>query len=155
MRKINVLSLLDGKYEVHSDGKIYSNARKTKVELVGKITKHGYRLILLTVNHKRLYRFAHRIVAEAFIPNPHDYKEVNHIDGNKLNNSVENVEWCNSSQNQKHCRDFLNPRQNKIDMGIANQIRNEKGLSYKELGEKYGLKKTQIGYILQNKRWVK
>lgn len=154
MRKINVLSLFDGKYEVHSDGKIYSNARKTKVELVGKITKYGYRLILLTVNHKRLYRFVHRMVAEAFIPNPHNYKEVNHIDGNKLNNNVKNLEWCSSSQNKKHCRDFLNPRQNKIDMNIANQIRNEKDMSHRKLGEKYGLKKTQIGYILQNKSWT-
>lgn len=151
---MEVLSLFNGKYEVHSNGKIYSNARKNRVELVGKVTKCGYRLILLTINHKRFYKLAHRIVAESFIPNPHNYEEVNHIDGDKLNNSVENLEWCNSSQNKKHCRDFLNPQQNKIDINIANQIRNEKGLSHRELGEKYGLKKTQIGYILQNKRWV-
>ena len=151
---MSALSLFDGKYEVCSDGKIYSNARKVKTELVGKITKCGYRLVLLTVNHKRFYKLVHRIVAEAFIPNPHNYEEVNHIDGNKLNNDVKNLEWCSSAQNKKHCRDFLNPRQNKIDMNIAEQIRSEKGLSHRKLGEKYGLKKTQIGYILQNKRWI-
>lgn len=44
----------------------------------------------------------HRLIARFFIPNPYFYNVVNHIDGNKLNNSIENLEWCTSSHNNRH-----------------------------------------------------
>lgn len=46
--------------------------------------------------------YVHRLVAQCFIANPNDYPEVNHKDGNKENNSIDNLEWCTRSQNNKH-----------------------------------------------------
>lgn len=162
MKPLRVLSLFDeeqfkkiydGKYELSSKGYIVSNVGKRKI-LKGKLTSSGYRMIVLTVNGKKLYPNLHRLIAQAFIPNPDNLPEVNHKDGNKDNNCVDNLEWVTTIQNQKHCRDNLNPRYTKINKDIANLIRLETGLSHRKIAEKYGLKKTQVGYILQGKRWA-
>lgn len=153
---MKVLSLFDGKYEVFSDGRIVSYARKTPRELKGKITREGYRMVLLyDENGKRLYRNVHRIVAQAFIPNINNLPEVNHKDGNKLNNSVENLEWISTQDNVLHCRDFIGSKNNKITMQEANEIRalKKQGVSNAEITKKYGIKKTEIRYIVLNKRW--
>ncbi|ATC61752.1 NUMOD4 motif-containing HNH endonuclease [Pseudolactococcus raffinolactis] len=63
---------------------------------------NGYRHITFCVNGIKKTKSIHRIVAEAFLPNHSDKPEVNHIDGNKENNHVENLEWCTASDNQRH-----------------------------------------------------
>lgn len=65
----------------------------------------GYLVINLNKYHKS--RTVHRLVAEAFIPNPYSKEQVNHIDGNKHNNYVGNLEWCSPSENMKHAREVL------------------------------------------------
>lgn len=62
----------------------------------------GYLLVHLTINGKRSNQLIHRLVAKAFIPNPDNLPQVNHIDGNKSNNRVNNLEWCTDSYNQNH-----------------------------------------------------
>lgn len=64
--------------------------------------KYGYLQISLSVNGIKITTRVHRIVANTFIPNPNNLREVNHIDGNKSNNKIENLEWVTSSENQKH-----------------------------------------------------
>lgn len=59
-----------------------------------KLGRNGY------TEHKN--KRVHRLVAEAFIPNPHNKREINHIDGNHLNNVVSNLEWSTRSENMKH-----------------------------------------------------
>ena len=62
----------------------------------------GYLRIKLTENNKSKRIMLHRLIAEAFIDNPEKYNVVNHIDGNKYNNDIGNLEWCTQSQNCLH-----------------------------------------------------
>lgn len=64
--------------------------------------KNGYLVVGLTKNGKTKIKAIHRLVAQTFIDNPKNKKYVNHIDGNKQNNKVDNLEWCTPSENQKH-----------------------------------------------------
>lgn len=63
---------------------------------------NGYKVVNLKVNGKQKTCTVHRLVATAFIPNPFRLDEINHKDGDKSNNKVENLEWCNRSENVKH-----------------------------------------------------
>lgn len=98
------IPLTDGKYEVSSDGKI------------ARILKSGSRRILKPYCNKTPYlavkvfdsdgtvhnKYVHRIVAEVFLPKSDGHFEVNHIDGNKSNNCVDNLEWVTHSENNLH-----------------------------------------------------
>lgn len=66
------------------------------------VNKSGYIEYQITYNGKHYGRKAHRLVAEAFIPNPENKPQVNHIDGNKTNNNVENLEWATNKENVVH-----------------------------------------------------
>lgn len=100
----------DGKYEISNLGNIKSLRRfkknNSKLQLVeekllSKYTnpKNGYVYVYLCNdgNYKNIR--VHKLVAEAFIDNPNNYKSINHIDGNKTNNHVDNLEWCTQSYN--------------------------------------------------------
>ena len=87
-------------YQVNELGQIWSI--KNKKYLKQTLCKNGYLYVGLHKNKIRKNILVHRIVAEAFIPNPKRLPEVNHIDGNKQNNSVDNLEWCTRSQNTSH-----------------------------------------------------
>ena len=82
--------------KVNRLGEIISLSNKKGI---GSITSHGYRE---TYTNLRKNVRIHRLVAEAFIPNPNNFPCVNHKDGNKSNNNVFNLEWCSHSYNEKH-----------------------------------------------------
>lgn len=75
---------------------------KEKLLTICHNTGTGYDFVCLRKNDSDKNFSVHRLVAQVFIPNPNNYSDVNHIDGNKQNNSVENLEWCTRSQNLKH-----------------------------------------------------
>lgn len=66
------------------------------------ITKRGYCLVVLQKNGKQYYRSVHRLVADAFIPNPYNLEQVNHINEVKTDNRVENLEWCDAEYNMNY-----------------------------------------------------
>ena len=90
----------NGKYLVSNKGRV-KNAKSGRI-LKERITHRGYvKVHLFRVNDDRNV-FLHRIVAQAFIPNPQGKPQVNHIDGNKLNNNADNLEWCTNEENVRH-----------------------------------------------------
>ena len=99
----------EGLYKVSDKGNIYSVERISSqgnkwggITLKPRYDKHGYFRVTLYKNGKQKTRFIHRLVAEAFIPNPNGYSEINHRDENKINNYAENLEWCTIKQNNNH-----------------------------------------------------
>ena len=92
----------EGLYEVSNKGTVVSlnyNGTGARKELKPLIAHHGYRKIRLYKNGKWEGRRLHRIVAEAFIPNPGNLPEINHIDENPANNAADNLEWCTHKYN--------------------------------------------------------
>ena len=92
-------------YEVSNKGRIRSKQfDKYHKGTILKLSKcgRGYYKVILCKNKKHYNVMVHRIVAQTFIPNPKNKPTVNHIDGNKTNNSVDNLEWNTYSENLKH-----------------------------------------------------
>ena len=87
-------------YSISSEGRV-RNDETNKMKSMDA-TSDGYHKVDLYSNGKRTSVRVHRLVAEAFIPNPNKLPQINHIDGNKENNNVKNLEWVNNSQNMIH-----------------------------------------------------
>lgn len=90
----------EGLYMVTANGKILN--AKTGVELTQFVNPCGYMVVGLTKNCQTKQTRVHRIVAEAFIPNIYKKPQVNHLNGNKKDNHVWNLEWCDNSENMIH-----------------------------------------------------
>ena len=106
----------DGIYQISNFGRVKSLSRQTKSGKYKEIIKkpslagRGYYRLALCKNGKPKYYYIHRLVAKAFIPNPNNLPLVNHKDENKLNNNVNNLEWCDSEYNMNY--GFCNIKKN-------------------------------------------
>ena len=99
----------EGLYQVSSLGRIKSFRRSTKFHgqsehfLSPTITPNGYETVTLYTGPRGRHKFlVHRLVAQAFIPNPNHFEAVNHKDENKRNNCVDNLEWCTLAYNNSY-----------------------------------------------------
>lgn len=94
-------------YFIDTLGNIYSRPRKFAKGglLKPKLNAYGYLTVSLKGNGIEETKSIHRLIAEAFIPNINNQPVINHIDGNKLNNCISNLEWCTYSHNNQHAWD--------------------------------------------------
>lgn len=96
---------LQGKYEVTPDGRVFSlgyNHTGRRRELSYLVVPNGYVQVMLYLDGKRKPTYVHRLVAFAFVPNPHNKPNVNHLDFNRKNNNKENLEWVTQAENCRH-----------------------------------------------------
>ena len=150
-----VIEECDGLYEISSLGRL----RNTKTGYIKKYSKKNcgdgyYAKYNLQDSKSKLRRFAHRLVAIAFIPNPENKPCVNHINGIKDDNRVENLEWCTVKENNKHAREVLGKKRiskfTKED--IAYMVENYKPFvngSSKEVADYFGVSSVCIQKTLK------
>jgi hypothetical protein len=164
----------EGFYKINEYGNIISldrlcstkggsfQLRKGKL-LKPSIDRYGYKKTSLTdVNGKIKYLTIHRLVAINFINNPDNKKTVNHIDGNKLNNHKDNLEWNTVSEQNYHAyRCNLNSRKGELNNNSKLTVENIKEIrslidlkTTKELSEKFKISKPHIRNIKNNKVWI-
>lgn len=147
-------------YLITRDGQVwsisYNKWRSLRV-------KDGYYYIRLLGEGKDVTISVHRLVALTFLPNPDNKPQVNHIDGNKLNNHVSNLEWCTNGENQIHAhRNNLQPTRkgenngnNKLTQSDVDYIRSS-NLKRKQIKEKFPqVSLTTIDRILKYASWKK
>lgn len=114
MEKWKDIDGYEGLYKISNFGRVLSAPRqgsyRTPRCLTIKLDTHGYQIVDLFKNGKGSRKKVHRLVAQAFIPNPYDKKTVNHKDGNPKNNHVDNLEWATQRENNLHCINVLRNR---------------------------------------------
>lgn len=124
MYKQVVIDGIETSYNIYDDGRCFNT--KTNKFLAGSVKNTGYRMYNLTINGKKKDFSAHRLVAIHFIPNPNNLPVVNHIDGNKLNNNVTNLEWATQSENRQHAYDnnlqAKRQKQQKYEGDLENEV---------------------------------
>lgn len=124
----------------------------------------GYLLVSMCANRRSNVRVLHRVVAETFIgPAPSPRHQVNHVDGNKLNNRVDNLEWCTPQENSQHAYDMglKQPSQGmahgraKLTDENVREIRKllREGLSQRKIAKRFGVASPQINRISLRKAW--
>lgn len=95
----------DGEYQASDTGLIRSYKNGHYHQMALKLNKkQGYYYVILYMRNKAATRTVHRLVASAFIPNPDNLPQVNHIDEDKTNNNVANLEWCTAKHNNEHSK---------------------------------------------------
>jgi hypothetical protein len=153
-----------GAYEVSNMGRVKSSKFRNSRILKPRNTKNGYKRVALNENSRVTNFSVHRLVAIAFIQNTDNLPQVNHIDGNKLNNIVTNLEWCDARHNQLHAISLglvkkklgedhhMSPFKNEDIFSIREAYLN--GESQRHIADRYGVCQPSIHAIIARKTWT-
>jgi hypothetical protein len=160
----------EGKYQVSSIGRVkslqristFNNSKGLKKEIIIKTwNEEGYIRVKLSNNSvEKTYR-VHRLVANEFLQNPFNKSQVNHKNGIKTDNSVENLEWCTNKENMKHAietglKDQKGIKHHKCKL-TEEQVLEIRKIGFSEtrmsLSKKYGISRTNVLGIIRGKFW--
>jgi hypothetical protein len=145
-----------GNYIVYTDGRIWSKFKKNWLK--PKKDKNGY----LSVNISGKTMKVHRVIAQAFLSNPLNHPEVDHINANKQDNNLHNLQWCTTSFNNKKAyeqgrirmRGILNGQSQLTEEDVMRIKYEHRDLSQPQIASLYGLTQPIISRIRNGKRWA-
>jgi hypothetical protein len=152
----------EGLYSITRNGEVYSHISNKYLKPMKVL---GYLRVELTKNRERKTLRIHRLVAMMFIRNPKNKKEVNHINGIKTDNRVENLEWNTAKENMRHAYDnglkvpnmICGERHGNSKLKEKDVIKIRKllkrGLSQVKIGKLYNVSKSAIGDIKRRNTW--
>lgn len=153
------LKLIRDNYWATKDGRIYSTKRNRYLKQ--RVGPRGYMMVNLSIDGKCKTFTMHRLIASTFIPNPDNKEQINHIDGNKTNNSIDNLEWCTASQNVTHAVNTglyipakglatKNGRFSNEDILEIRRLYTEEHLSQYKIASIYNVTRSAIQQIVNN-----
>ena len=167
MSVIKIIPNTNDNYLVSDEGAVFTRPRQGNKggELSQRLNGNGYPCVELRIDGKKIKCLVHRLVALTFLDNPENKPCVNHKDGNKLNNSVENLEWCTYSENMKHAiatglnviptLNGENHPMRKLNSDNVKQIRSlyGEGISCAIIAKDFHITKRQVYNIVNDKHW--
>ena len=144
-------------YQVSNCGRVRSSYKGGRI-LKPNIVRCGYSVVALYRDKKQHYTTVHRLVALAFIPNPDNKPQVNHIDGDKTNNHVNNLEWVTAAENIHHAdalglRGRRSPRAKLTDEQVRFIRDNPDNLTQEQLAQMFNVGETVIGDAQRGKTY--
>lgn len=154
----------EGIYSIYPDGAVYGHkgTRRKGDFLTHKVQK-GYHFVGLMKQNKRKFFRINRLVAATFLPNPSNLPFVNHKDGNKSNNHISNLEWCDASHNMKHAYRLglvsqvgeknASAKLNPDKVALARVLRRE-GVMYKTIASIIGAHKETVRDAVIGRNWA-
>ena len=151
----------EGRYAATEDGKIWSYPKKSKKYQEGFIegwVRNGYRM--LTIDEKAI-RW-HRLIAQTFLPNPLELPFVNHLNGKKLDNRIQNLEWCTAQRNVQHAFDtgLMSKGSKSVHSLLTEQevleikiLLKSNRLTFEKIAQLYGISVGAIEKIFTGRSW--
>lgn len=165
--KEKIVNLNGIDYLVREDGKIFSTNRLNKdgtpKEIKQRLDKYGYYVITYGTENNRKCKTVHRIIGETFMPNDDENLEIDHIDNNKLNNNLSNLQWVTHHDNASKipferrsiCRKGSKNGRAKLNEQMVSEIRRmyKNGVSKKQICSQYPCSFSNLDNIINYKSW--